>query len=309
MNDVLLESHRSAAPAEADGAALGRVHDSARLIAGSRRPSRQWGRVVKTIAPLAAAAAVIGVAFAVMSPRVDDSAFARQQAVAALLPHAEVLHTKAYLEWGSNVVGTQRSYSEDWIDADRSLSRHEERVTGSDSVPGLSIRRGKIERGLGRDGGLDAKTGKVIPGSYRIVQYEAPVELTSPGGGYVEVLRRGLEDNKARVTDKVSFDGEEYWVVEMRMTSADKAVGESTEHVRATMRTSDYRLKTLTIRREGTHPVDGKWDETVNLEIVAWETVPRDSLPADFFDFECVDRAAPEGTIVEVPLDRTESSE
>ncbi|HET6352550.1 MAG TPA: hypothetical protein VFG89_10550 [Coriobacteriia bacterium] len=306
MNSELPREFVSAAPGAPDEEMLSSVSAQARArVGGGVRRTREGVRPAWRVAGglLATAAVVAVVAFA-MTPRVDDSAFARKDALAALMPKTGVLHTQSMLKWGQTGVDEQTVYAESWIDVEANQERSTER-DGQSGDTGMSIRQGRLVRGLGRDGGLDQKTGKVIPGKWRVVQYEMPADAL-PGGGYTQVLVDGLETGRAKVTDRVTIDGEPYWVVGMTLgtpdDSLDDVITDYSEEVSATLREGDYYMRDLTIRRKGVHKHDGPFSEKVYLEYTKWETVTRESLPADFFDLSQVDAAAPKDAIIEVPL-------
>jgi hypothetical protein len=237
---------------------------------------------------VAAIAVVVGTAVWVMTPHVDDSAFARQQAVAALLPKDRPLHTKARVTVAAT--GTNGdSIMEDWTDAGRKAARTEWRSAEDGTLSELDVRVGDTVRALAHD----RDTGK-----WTTWQYDAPVEFTSPGGDSVDQLREGLETGEATVVDRITVGGEEYWVVERtNVHKRDKDTGSLTETTRATMAVDDYALRELVLDRRGVHPVDGPFREKVTLRFSVWETVPRESLPEGFLTLQAVDEAAPAGTV------------
>lgn len=293
MTRELPPEYSSAVPAAPDASSLNRVRAAARSNFARRTSHSPSFR--RLLAPAAVAIVALSALAWTLVPRVDDSAFARQQAVAALLPRDGVLHTRSTLELGRTGIEEQTIEYEEWIDYDSESARSVGSEPGSSRIGELTIRSGHLVRSMGRDAGPN--------GHYRIVQYEMPDEMTSPGGGYVELLRDALDSGSAKVVDRVTDGDEAYWIVETVIELSDKATGESTERVRATLRVGDYRLKNLSIRRSGRHPVDGEWKENVVLRFSAWEIVSRDSLPHDFFSPAQVDRAAPKDAIIEVPLE------
>lgn len=306
MNDVLFDNHREAAPPAPEADALGRVHDEARRIVQSRALVRSRGsKAWRLAATVTATVAVVGVAAWGLSPRVDDSAFARQQAVAALMPQDGVLHTKSTFTLDSSYgskdrMPTRVSVSEEWIDMNRSVSRGEVRSPETGALEELTVAANGVVRSLGRDGGYDEKTREFVPGSWRLAQYDNPGDIT-PTGGLLDWLREGIETGDAQVVDRITLRGEEFWVVERVVEDDDPKTGSSRQVYRGTMAVDDYVLRELSIERESDHPVDGKGWETITVLFSVWETVERGSLSADFFDPNQVDKAAPSKTIVDAP--------
>lgn len=303
MSDRFEAEHRNAAPAVPDAAALNRVSGYARRRVQPAAGRGRWPMVVRIAAGVAVAALAVGVFAATLSPRVDDSAFARQAAVRALLPRGEILYTKG--TWISHGVNSQypkpndsRMSWESWIDVERQLSRSEMRAEDG-SIAELGVQSGKLVRMLGRDGKLDEKTGQSVPLGYRVVQYEAPVPMDSPGGPLVDALRDGLASGEARVTDKQTIDGDEYWVVYMKKNpeGSDYPVT-----LRATMRVGDYALKDVEMVTEGGDGKGATWSDTLRIEFSEWKTVSRDSLAKDFFAIDSADKAAPADAVIDVPL-------
>jgi len=303
MSDLFTQNHLSAAPAVPDSESLDRVRVAAAIKARATAPRTVSRTSLRIAAGVAVAALVLGAFAYVMQPRVDDSAFARQQAIDALLPTTGVLHVKSTFtdrsqnaSWG--VLPERVQTWESWTDITHKVSRDE--VHEADGSLGeLTIRSGDVTRMLGRDGGLDPKTHAYVPMRYRMVKFDQPSDLPwSPFGGIAEGLRSQLENGKAKVVARIREGNDEYWVVEC-VTGSDSTGDKLT--IRATMRVGDYALKQISGHGEGNDPGVGHTVDEQSWDITTWETVARTSLPNGFFDLNQPDKAAPKGTIFDTP--------
>lgn len=301
--EAFAAEHRAAGPEVMSDDALGRVRDEARRKA--RTGSAHTVRIRRgyRIAGVAAAAAlVVGVVAYSMTPHVDDSAFARQQAIASLLPKGEVLHSRATItgtgrtdEYGESI-GTPYIV-EDWVDIERGASRTQSTDVGDGKLGELTIRNGDVTRTWAANFGMDLK--KMVSVRLKTEQLiEAPAvgELTSPAGALVEQLRTALGSGEAKVVDRVKDGTDEYWVVSWTVPPYEKD-GEPTE-IEATLRTTDYALRRLQISDRGKNG-NGNWEGTSVWVWDTWEAVSRSSLPSDTFSLDAPLKIAKPGTKIE----------
>jgi len=301
--DAFSASHRSAVPAVADDAALDRVH------AGARRRVRSRGRTSLVARPrlrvagaVVAFALVVGAVAYALSPRVDDSAFARQQAVAALLPTGGIHHARATYtssgrndEFGADPV--RRQVWEDWIDVERQETRGQVIELSDGKVAELSVRTGGRSRVYSASFKLDTeKHAYVRLRAEQLMEGPATDEITSPAGPVIDQMRAAIESGQAKVVDRITENGEDLWVVEWEVP-ADEG-GEPTT-VKATLRTDDYAPRHLEITARGKNG-NGHWTGTDSWDWDVWETVDRSSLPADFFSLEAASELARPDTKIEV---------
>jgi len=300
--EAFAAEHRAAGPETVSDDALGRVRDEARRKARSGSAHAVRVRRGYRIAGVAAAAAlVVGVVAYSMTPHVDDSAFARQQAIASLLPKGEVLHSRAtYIEtgrtdqFGANPVREQ--VWEDWTDVERKASRIEVVETPDGKLSELTVRNDKVARTWAQSFGLDLKR-KVYVRYKGEVVIEGPAlgEVTSPAGALVEELRTALGSGEAKVVDRIKQDGADHWIVEWTIPS--ELGGEPTV-IRATLRTTDYALRRLEINDRGKNG-NGNWEGKSVWVWDTWEAVSRSSLPSDTFSLDAPLKIAKPGTKIE----------
>ena len=294
--------HRAAGPETLSADALGRVRDEARRKARSGSAHTVRLRRGYRIAGVAAAAAlVVGVVAYSMTPHVDDSAFARQQAIASLLPQGEVLHSRATFtetgrndQFGENPVREQ--IWEDWTDVERKASRISVTETADGKLTQFSVRNGDLNRTWARDFELDSKKNAFVRGEgEQILEGPAVGEVMSPAGALVEELRTALESGEAKVVDRITQEGVDHWIVEWTLPS--ELGGEPTV-VKATLRTNDYALRRLEISDRGKNG-DGNWEAKSVWVWDTWEAVSRSSLPSDTFSLDAPIKQAKPGTKIE----------
>lgn len=296
--DVFAERLLGDMPPVPSEAALERVRSEANARDGRRRlrlPSRRWQVGIA----LAATAGTLALAWGVLAPHGGHEAFARDKAIAALVPKGSVLHTKSVATgrdvFEDGTIVATPTVSETWTDVERKVERSESHDAQTGELVEFGIRRGNWQKLLGRDAGLDEKTYKVVPLQHRLVEYEVPKEVRSftwMTDQFMDALRTGI----AKVVERYDEGGVSYWVVEARDFPGD----ESHTVARATMRVSDYGLKEFSINWEDDSG-SGHSTSAHKIEYSVWETIPRDELPADFFDYNLPNRLAPEGTVIDPP--------
>ena len=300
-------NHRSAAPVPAERDALQRVATDARQRAtsrGARGRSRSAGarRRYRFVGTAVAAVLVVGAVAFSLTPRFDDSAFARERAVAALLPKNGVLHARAtYTSTGRTdefgETAKRRMIGEDWIDADRQTTRGEAREISGGRIMEMSVRTEGKTHIYAVNVSYDVKKRAYVAlKTEQLLEGPATDEITSPAGGMVDELREAITSKRAKVVDRVEQDGAECWMVEWEVPGTDG--GEPTL-VKATMAASDYALKYLEINTAGKNG-NGNWTGRDAWEWDTWEVVSRDSLPTDFFSLDAPLKLAKPGTKIEV---------
>lgn len=300
--EAFAAEHRAAGPETASDEALGRVRDEARrkARAGSAHAIR-LRRGYRIAGVAAAAALIVGVVAYTMTPRVDDSAFARQQAIASLLPQGDVLHSRATFtetgrndQYGENPVREQTW--EDWTDVERKASRISVTETADGKLTQFTVRNDNLVRTWAQDFELDLKRRAFVRHEgEQILEGPATGEVMSPAGALVERLRTALGTGEAQVVDRLEQDGVDHWVVEWTFPS--QLGGEPTV-IRAMLRTSDYALRRLEINDRGKNG-DGNWEAK---SVWVWdmlEAVERSSLPSDTFSLEAPVKHAKPGTKIE----------
>jgi len=302
--EAFAAEHRAAGPETVSSDALGRVRDEARRKArsGGSAHAARLRRGYRIAGVAAAAALVVGVVAYSMTPHVDDSAFARQQAIASLLPKGEVLHSRATLtgtgrtdEYGEGP--SSATIIEDWVDVERGVSRSESKDVGDGKLGELTIRNGDVTRTWAANFAIDLK--KMVSvrlKTEQLIQRPSMGELTSPAGALVEQLRTALGSGEAKVVDRVKDGADEYWVVRWTVPPYEKN-DEPTE-IKATLRTSDYALRGLEISDRGKNG-NGNWEGTSVWEYDTWEAVSRSSLPSDTFSLDAPLKIAKPGTKIE----------
>jgi hypothetical protein len=232
----------------------------------------------------------------VLVPRQTDGAFGRDQAAAALLPKGVLLHTKTTMvdEGATEQLGpnpTQRLTAEEWVDVERTVSRTEVREPDGKLVE-MTVRAGDRSRTYAVEG-LLGKNGRLVPEREVVVESSARgIPITSP---LVDQLRLWLASGEARVAERKTIDGEEYWVVERDQPS--EGVREK-DVFRATLRVSDYRLKQIEQTFHGKNGNGRVWGR-VTVDFTTWETMPRGGVASDFFSLDAPLKTAPAGTRIE----------
>jgi hypothetical protein len=296
--DVFAEELLGDMPPVPSAAALLRVRERA-AEAGGRRGRWLGSRGWQAGIALAGAACAMALGWGALAPHGGAQAFARDKAIAALVPKGCVLHTKSVATgrdvFEDGTIVATPTVTETWTDVERRVERSESHDAQTGEPTDFGIRKGNWQKLLGRDAGLDEKTYKVIPLQHRLVEYEVPQEVRSftwMTDQFMDALRTGI----AKVVKRYEEDGVDYWVVEARDFPGDDAKTVA----RATMRVSDYGLKEFSIYWED-ESGSGHSTASHRIEYSVWETVPRDKLPADFFDYDLPNKRAPKGTIIDPP--------
>lgn len=283
----VVQALRDDMPPVAGKAALARV----RAAAVSKRASRRIGLRAhpwRTAGgALAAAALVAGLAFA-LTPRADTSAFAADEAVDALLLQTEgkVLYVEGtFKRTGENDrSGHDPSFDIDqrcmyWIDPARDSMRTETINVADESLDGVSVQIGDTV--VAFQNNVRIGTG----GSPQLVKYTGEgMYISSVMGGMVDYLRPRIADGSAEAIGTEIIDGEEYWVVEYK---APVWAPLTSEVITATMRKSDYHIRTWTWK-VGYFNGDGRGTETISGTFDVIEEIDPTALPVDFFTFESV---------------------
>ncbi len=294
--EAIVEMLRTDMPPAAGEDALRRVKASAILrepeVARSFVRRHPW----RTVGGITAAAAAVALLFALV-PRADTSVFAADKAADALLmqTHGRVLHVvAAYAQTRTNGrEGYDPSYYinqqwSSWIDPSNQMRREE-----------VNLPDGSLDVLVVQSHGRQMMfLNNIRYGSDRQHLIETPAGgmISSAIGGWVEDLRAEITNGTARVTGTKVIDGEEYWVVEARLPPDDDTV--TSNVVTATMRKSDYRIKTWTSVVEWKNS-DGDGNLTSRIVFEVYEEIERDTLPDDFFNFDDVIAAAEPGTPIE----------
>lgn len=285
--DGVIEVLRDGMPPTADAAALRRVHARALMKHKEQRTwlrTHPWRSAGGAVAMLAFAAALALVA----SPRADTSAFAANEAADALLMQTSgrVLHIQGtWMQTGENTReghDSRRDLDQRcdyWYDPAHQAMRSEAVNTGDGSLDNVSV---QIDRTIVTfQDNVRFGTGDA-PQLVKTTVAEAPAMSTL--GGAIDYLRARLNDGSAEAIGTQVIDGEEYWVVEHRAPLEDIL---TSNVLTATMRKSDYRIKTWTWTTKYFNG-DGRGSMTTSGTFDVIEQLDPGMLPADFFTFESV---------------------
>lgn len=276
---------------------LAAVRAQAIALANERRPTRapRWrlaGSVVAVAMVLLAALAIL--------PRLQTAAFAREQAADALLLQTDgkVLHVVLHFtstSWNEEF-GHDSRYDLDqrwsfWIDPTRERVREQYVNLADGSLDGLTVRAD--DRLVVFQNNVRFGTGD----KPQLIETAVPGEpLATPMGPIIDYLRGGIEDGTAKVTGTTTIGGEEYWVVELEEPK-DPAV-DGTSVITATMRKSDYRLKTWK-RESKYHNGNGDGTGSERIEFEVTEQLDPSSFPAEFFSPDSLIDASGPGITLE----------
>lgn len=292
---LLIDQLRDEMPPIADTDSLHRVRNRALASRNQVRRTHASRRVWRVAGAVAATAAVLVVGLAVLAPRYETAAFAREQAADALLLKTDgrVLHTVArYRTTGWNEqFGHDERYDLDqrwstWIDPVGKRLRDESVNLGDGSLDGLTVRVG--DRVLLFQNNVRHGTGD----KQQLVEWTKTTDQFGTTMGFmIDQLRQVIADGSAKVTGSTTIDGEDYWVVEYSPEKGDVLT--------VTMRKSDYRLKTW-VRESSGKNGNGEWTGTDRIDFETMEQLDPESLPKDFFSFDQVIAAAEPGT----PIDK-----
>lgn len=283
-------------PPVPDDAALTRVNARVRDRAGMHgAPSVSAARVWRIAGALATVAAAAVVAAYMLTPRLDTAAFARERAADALLlpTDGRILHTVTHFTDTAVDVGAGHDSRldldqrwESWVDTRERRIREDYVNVKDGSLDNRSVRQG--DRVVVFQNNVRYLTG----GEQQLIDESHTQQPFGSGIGVtIDYLRERIADGSAKVTGTRTIRDEEYWVVEWTSEEGDI-------HVVATMRTSDYRLKTWTQEVE-TRVGNAKGIQMTTATFDTYELLERSDLPADFFDFERVFSAAKPGTRVD----------
>lgn len=271
--------------------------EGASTSGGAQRARRR--RTLRVAGSLAAAAAIVAVVAYALTPRFDDSAFAREQAVAALDPSEGVFHSRAVSTgsgWTEEFGDDQgrRQIWEEWVDFGAERSRFEVREADG-KIAELSIQSGDLIRRFAASYEVDAETGETtrLPQHYLIE--EPGGEVQSAVAGMIAGLREAIGNGDADVVDIIDDGEASCWVIEWKVPGED---GGDPTYVHATLRTTDYALKSLIIETSGKNG-NGRWTGKGEWTWDEWEYVESGSLPEDFFDLDQANKLARPGTKVE----------
>jgi hypothetical protein len=245
------------------------------MAASARRMAAPRSGSTKRYWQMAAAAAAVAVTLGVAaSLNPSEAAFARDRALAALIPPSgQVLVFK--VELSSRDVAAVPQTETTWIDAGASSWRREQRDAGG-SITSMKVANG-------------AKA--LWTESAASVLIEETVDSSPESGlpSYLVALHDLIATPDKRVdVSRVTIDDEEYWKLKN-----DKAY-EDLVPFEAIIAVDDYRPKRVTIGGQGE-----KGDQEAIWTITEWKTVPSGSLQGDFFSFDQVTRLKPEGTPIQ----------
>lgn len=243
-----------------------------RMATNARRLTAPRSRSAKRYWQISAAAAVVAVALGVAaSLNPGAAAFARDRALAALIPPSgEVLVFS--VEISSSDAGTAPQTETTWINAGSSSWRREQRDAGG-SISSMKVANGT--KALWTESAANALIEETVDSS--------PESGLPP---YLLALRDLIATPDKRVeVSRVTVDGEEYWKLKNDKTYEDLVPFE------AIIAVDDYRPKRVTIGGQGE-----KGDQEATWSITEWKTIPSGSLEPDFFSFDQVTRLKPEGT-------------
>lgn len=286
-------------PPVPDPVSLRRVKSMAELRGGDTERGRRWVRHRSLAGAGLVAVAAIAVIALVLTPRADTSAFATADAADALLLASEgsILHLEA--SW-------QLRSENDRDGHDPRLDINQDCSYWIDSAG----HRMRVEYVNVADGSLDSRTvqvGETMMAFQNNVRYgtgdaQQLVEFNnykepfgSVMGQAIDFLRARIAEGSAEPIGTQVIDGEEYWVVEYRAPLAGIL---TSDVMTATMRTSDYRIHTIT-RETAYFNLDGRGTESSVFTFKLVEQVQPDALPDDFFSFDTVVAAAAPGTPIE----------
>lgn len=245
---------------------------AARACAAASRPRRTTGT---SIARLSVAAVIAVAVLAVATSLTPDKpAFARDRALAALMPPAsEVLAFRVEVRAGGDSAGTVVDST--WIDASGGTWRTETRDSAG-TVIGRRVANG--DRALWTEESAAA-----------IIEERVSA---APDAG-LPVWLYNLRDLVALRDDRVSISqvevgGERCWRL-VNEKSYDDLVPFD-----ALIAVADYRPKRVTIGGQG-----AAGDGQATWTVLEWRVVAADSLAPDFFSFDHVTRLKPEGTPIQ----------
>lgn len=216
----------------------------------------------------------IGVAVAVLSPSQTTSAFAKEDALAALKPPAgQILHavTRSYAvnEGGPVPADEVMSHDEHWVDAagNRSRSKSIDASTGAVVMDVLGAEGRFRARGEGLFEPIES--GVAVTSGY------TNGSVLGMALGDYEYIRNSLPEGK--VVGEVTRAGEKYW--DVRWTNVKDENGHKLS-ARALFRIPDYRPALL----ERSYPGGA----TTHWEVLKWEFIPESDLATDTFDVASV---------------------
>jgi hypothetical protein len=263
----------ASAPGVADAAALERV----RAAATSETPRRQTAlrrsaRQVWIAAAVVASAAVAAIVFASQGPHLT-MAFAKEDALAALIPKpGYVLHVKSS-EWGQNygedeaiIPGTE--YTDSWTDFAGQRGHTYWRNKSDDSLNGEAVVADGRARSLWKNLEADPPRMQIQEGHYQ--------EGMLAGELYAfEYVRESLPEGE--VVGEVVVEGERYW--DLRWDNTEDEYGNKI-NARALFRQPDYRP--LRIERDYPGGSKGSWD------VLEWEVVPLAQVDQSMFELSSI---------------------
>lgn len=298
MSDHFTQNHVSAAPPVPDAGSLERVREAARL---ATRPAVHVvfrRHSLRIAAAVTVAVLVLGAFVLAFLPRVDDSAFARQQAADALLLPADgsILHIEMTYASAEQTVERGRNLSADvnqrwsnWLDPKRERTRGETHNIASGALTALDVRSGDwaisyVGSGTGGSPQLTKTSQKGQP-------------LFTPMGVMLDDLRNMIGSGAAKVTGTTTVGGDPCWVVTFDLQGP--AESQDVSHWTVTLLKSNYRVKTSDTV-ETYQNANGHFKTVTHMEFTKWETVTADSLPKDFFSLGAPVKAAPKGTKIDV---------
>ena len=238
----------------------------AKRLAGA--PSRKTARTWQFAALAAVSVADVAVAVSIMPA---GAAFARDRALAALLPPADrILVFSTEISSSDSKAPTLTETT--WISAGAGAWRTETR-DASGKVVGAKVANG--DKALWTEESASALIEETVS--------------SAPESGFpvwLATLRDLIATPDRRVEiSRSTVDGVDSWVLKNSRSYDDLVPFE------ATIAADDYRPKRIAIGGQG----EGG-NQTATWTITRWTSVPADSLEPDFFSFDQVKRLKPEGT-------------
>lgn len=227
-------------------------------------------RLMRPALAIAAVAVTIGVSFAMLSQSQTTSAFAKEDALAALKPPAgQILYmvTRSYaVNEGEPVPADDAmSHDESWVDTagNRSRSKSIEASTGAVVMDVLAANGRFRARGEGLFEPIES--GVAVTSAY------TNGSVLGMALGDYEYIRNALPEGK--VVGEVTRGGEKYWDVRWKNVEDENGFKLS---ARALFRIPDYRPALL----ERSYPGGA----TTYWEVLKWEVVPESGIATDTFD-------------------------